>query len=266
MTDRPPFPIADSDLAARLRRPDFPRAARYDPRWVLENAMGPNPIWLVEALLPALGGLRPGARVLDLGCGRAITSIFLALELDVEVWAADLWIEPTPNLGRIRAAGVGDRVVPLHVEAHRLPFAEGFFDAVVSADAYHYFGTDDLYLSSLRRFVVPGGPIAIAVPGLVAELDEVPEHLAPAWTHDWWSFHSPGWWRRHAERTGPCRVDVADLISDGWRLWADGTRVRAELGLPELFPGSHEVELAEIAALEADAGRNLGFTRLVARA
>jgi len=34
--------------------------------------------------------LRPGMRVLDLGCGTALTSIFLAREYDVEVWATDL--------------------------------------------------------------------------------------------------------------------------------------------------------------------------------
>ncbi|HLS41464.1 MAG TPA: hypothetical protein VK038_11955 [Ornithinicoccus sp.] len=41
--------------------------------------MGPHPLWQLEDLLPDLA-LRPGDRVLDLGCGRGATSVFLARE------------------------------------------------------------------------------------------------------------------------------------------------------------------------------------------
>ena len=47
-----------------------------------------------------------GMRVLDLGCGRAASSIFLRREFGVQVWATDLWISPTENWQRIQAAGV----------------------------------------------------------------------------------------------------------------------------------------------------------------
>lgn len=66
------------------------------------------------------------------------------------MWATDLWIDASENYRRIGAAGVEDRVFPIGAEAHALPFAAGFFDAMVSIDAYHYFGTDDLYLESHR--------------------------------------------------------------------------------------------------------------------
>ena len=61
-----------------------------------------------------------------------ISSIFLAKEFDVQVWAADVWIKPTSNWERIRDAGVEDQVFPIHAEAHSMPFADGFFDAIVS--------------------------------------------------------------------------------------------------------------------------------------
>lgn len=66
-----------AELAARLTLDGFPRSDSYDAVWMLENAMGPNPLWLAEALSQVMD-LQPGMRVLDLGCGRAITSVFFA--------------------------------------------------------------------------------------------------------------------------------------------------------------------------------------------
>ena len=51
---------------------------------------------------------------------------------------------------------------PIHADARSLPFAADFFDAVVSIDFLVYYGTDDLYLNYLTRFVKPGGQMGIA--------------------------------------------------------------------------------------------------------
>lgn len=128
------------DVRALLTRPQFPRSANYDPEWMLEHQMGPNALWLVEWLCERVP-LSRGMRVLDLGCGKALTSIFLAREFGVHVHALDLWMGPDHNLRRAQEAGVGDLVCPLKGEAHALPFARGYFDAIVSIDAYQYFGT-----------------------------------------------------------------------------------------------------------------------------
>lgn len=248
---------ASDDLVVALTFDEFPRAAGYDARWMLENLMGPNVIWLAEALSHVMR-FEPGMRVLDMGCGRAISSIFLAKEFGVEVWGADLWIKPGENWARVREASVEDRVFPIHAEAHALPFAEAFFDALVSLDAYHYFGTDDLYLGYYARFVKDGGQIGIVVPGVQCELvDGLPEHLAPYWQKDFWSFHSPEWWRTHWERTGPVTVEAADMIPDGWRHWLRWDEVAGEYGYP------NDDQVAEM--LRLDAGQNLGFARVVAR-
>src|SRR5207237_2141948 len=94
----------------RLISDRFPRASGYYPEWVLAGVSGgANPLWMTEWLAEALD-LRPGMRVLDLGCGRAMSSIFLHREFGVHVWAADLWFNPSENLQRIRDAGVLDGV------------------------------------------------------------------------------------------------------------------------------------------------------------
>jgi ubiquinone/menaquinone biosynthesis C-methylase UbiE len=83
--------MTNDELNARLNKPRFPRSSRYDGRWIVDNLMGPHVLWLAEHLCGALE-LRPGMRVLDLGCGKAISSIFLAKEFGVQVVAAGLWI------------------------------------------------------------------------------------------------------------------------------------------------------------------------------
>jgi cyclopropane fatty-acyl-phospholipid synthase-like methyltransferase len=244
-----------AELAERLRIDQFPRSAAYDPQWMLDNQMGPNVLWLTEALSHTMA-FRPGMRVLDLGCGRALSSIFLAKEFGVQAWATDLWIAASDNWARICAAGVADQVFPIWAEAHTLPFAETFFDAVVSLDAYHYFGTDDLYLGYLARFVKPGGLIGMVAPGLRHEFSGAPpEHLQPYWAWDFCSFHSPDWWRHHWEKTGKVVMEVADRIPEGWQHWLTWQEVQ----------GDHAGAQREAAMLRADAGRHLGFTRLVAR-
>jgi SAM-dependent methyltransferase len=232
----------------------FPRSSHYNPEWLVANAGGgANVLWLTEWLTTALE-LRPGMRVLDLGCGRAASSIFLRREFGVQVWAADLWISAAENIQRIRDAGVEDGVFPLHVDARSLPFAPEFFDAIVCLDSFYYYGTDDLYLNYLAQFVKVGGQVGIAGTGLTHEpTGALPEHVREFWTQDLWSLHSAEWFRRHWERTGILDIEKADTMPDGWRCWLDWQRVLA----PD--------NAAEIRTLEADAGRLLGYVRVVGR-
>jgi cyclopropane fatty-acyl-phospholipid synthase-like methyltransferase len=238
----------------RLASERFPRSSKYHPEWVIASASGgANALWLIEWLTTGLD-LQPGMKVLDLGCGRASTSIFLRREFGVQVWATDLWFSASENIQRIRDAGVEDGVFPIHADARSLPFATEFFDAIVSIDSFFYYGTDDLYLSYLARFVKPGGQVGIAGAGLMREIDgPVPDHLREWWTQDVWCLHSAEWWRRHWERTGIMNLELADTLADGWQLWLDWLRMVA----PD--------NATEIQTLEADRGRYLGYARVVGR-
>jgi len=238
----------------RLVSERFPRSSRYNPDWLLASASGgANSLWLTEWLTSSLD-LQPGMRVLDLGCGRASSSIFLRREFGVQVWATDLWFGASENIRRIRDAEVEDGVFALNADARSLPFARDFFDAIVCIDSICYFGTDDLYLNYLARFVKPGCPVGIVGAGLVREIEgSPPDHLRDWWTHDLWCLHSATWWRRHWERTGIMDIDLADTMPDGWQVWLDWHRV--------LAPDNE----AEIKALEADRGTYLGYVRLLGR-
>ncbi|HUT68917.1 MAG TPA: methyltransferase domain-containing protein [Dehalococcoidales bacterium] len=256
--------ISKARMAEMLKAEQFPRSAKYDPEWVLKGWMGPNVLWLTEWLCERME-LRPGMRVLDMGCGKALSSVFLAKEYGVQVWANDLWISATENWQRIREAGLEEQVYPIHAEAHSLPYAGEFFDAIVCLDSYQYFGTADLYLKYFQDFVRPGGQIGIVVAGLVKDFEgPVPEHLTRPrkdgsvfWVDECWCFHTAAWWRNLWARTGLVDVEVADVQPDGWKLWLQYEKACNEAGTL-IFPSEEEV-------LEADAGRYLALIRMVGR-
>ena len=198
----------------------YPKTEKYDQKWIAENWMGPNPLWLLEELCGHMD-LRPGMKVLDMGCGKGLTSVFLAKEYGVTVFANDLWISATENLKRFEEAGVSDLVLPIHAEAHDLPYAEGFFDAAIAIDSYEYYGADEIYFPcTYSKLVKPGGQFGIVVPGLAREFDKgYPDTLKDYWVGDMFSFHSKGWWRRLWEKTGIVDITACYDIDDPKGIW-----------------------------------------------
>jgi len=237
---------ADPDrFAWAMQVATCPRASAWDPVWVWHHQMGPINLWLAELLAAELD-LRPDTRLLDMGCGAGATSMFLAMEYGVQVWAADLWIDPTDNLARLREAGLDRQVFPLRVDASKeLPFADDFFDVAFSVDAYHYFGMGEDYLPTYVRVVRPGGQIGVIVPGDSADSHE-------------WEFRSARWWRSLWEKSGVVDISVADDLPGGHDLWLRFLEASAA------WTGSgdpHSEPDAEL--LFSPGGSTLGFTRLV---
>ena len=76
--------------------------------------------------------------MLDLGSGASITSALLARAYGFIVYTTDLWSAPGENMRFFESLGLTNRnVIPLRIDASEgLPFAECFFDAVVSIDSY----------------------------------------------------------------------------------------------------------------------------------
>ncbi len=243
-----------------LVHPRYPLSNGYDPDWVIAHQMGPNALWLLESLVEIMP-IEPGMKVLDLGCGQAMTSIFLAREFGAEVWAADLWIDAADNERRCHAAGVGELVHCVDAEAHTLPFEPEMFDAIVSLDAYQYFGTADLYLGYLLGFLRTEGRLGCVMPAVSTEIGaDVPEALQPYWDWEFCCFHSPEWWRTHWAKTGKVDVDHASLIEDGWRDWLRFNDIAA----PSMSGWRAEAAESEHHLLTIDQGKLLGFTRITA--
>ncbi len=194
----------------------FPKASQYDPEWVRKHSMGENVLYNLESLTKSLN-LKPGMRVLDLGCGKAISSIFLAKEFGVTVWAVDEAISASANYERILEEGCEDKVIPMEADARSLPFAEEYFDAVIVVDSYTYFGTDEKYLPYIARFIKPGGHIAIVDVCFTKEietLEQVPDFLKEDYQNYWYFIHTIEWWRKLWEKTGLVQVEAAEQLPE----------------------------------------------------
>jgi cyclopropane fatty-acyl-phospholipid synthase-like methyltransferase len=240
-----------------MRESAFPRTERYDRAWVLRNSLGENALAQAEELSRSIP-FGPDSRVLDLGCGNAITSIFLAREFGAQVWAVDENMSPSENLARIREAGCESRVIPLRANARELPFADDSFDAVVAIDSYYYFGANERFLPYLLRFVRDGGYVGIADVGFAREIPssrEAPEFLRASFAAHWSFVHTIEWWKAQWQKTGLIEVVSAGALPQSRALLLDYARER--------LASNRMDEIARAAAL--DTGEWLLLFSMVAR-
>ncbi len=118
-----------------------------------ERARPGYPPELLEVLAHE-AGVAAGARVCDLAAGTGKLTRLLA-EAGVDVVA----VEPVPGM-RAQLAAVLPDVEVLDGTAEHVPFEDGTFDAVVVAQAFHWFRFDEA-LAEIRRVLRPGGALAI---------------------------------------------------------------------------------------------------------
>jgi SAM-dependent methyltransferase len=146
-------------------------ASRYDDElWELVPAEpGSPPAHLVEFVR----GLGRVERALDVGCGDGR----LTAELDAaELIAADVSMVA---LERARPRLSSARLVELQPDAP-LPFEDGSFQTVLAAETVEHVRDLQLFLSELRRVLVPGGELALTTPAaapLVRPGDPFSPHL-----------------------------------------------------------------------------------------
>lgn len=186
-----------------------------------ENMMGPNALIIIKELMNGLS-LKKGTRVLDLGCGKGLSTAFLAKEYGVEVFAVDLWICANENYQRFCKQNLANQVVPLQLDALNLPFPEKFFDAVISVDAYHYFGNNDTYFKNiLRPLLKDEALVAIAIPGMKMEIDTIPKEMESLWDKEALKmWHSINWWQpKFAPFLKNFKIMEMDCFDKAWQDW-----------------------------------------------
>lgn len=203
---------------------EYPLSKAYQTPALLAKIMGPNPLKLEEELMKD-SLIEQGSVVCDLGSGQGLTSVFLAKEYGLMVYAADLWSDPEENRRFFETMGLTDKqIIPVKADAENLPFEKNFFDAVVSTDSYNYFGRNERYLDEkLLPFVKEGGYIYIAVPGMKKDChDGLPPELLLSWTPEQMDYmHDVDYWTRMVSAAENAYVIEVSEMESNEEVWAD---------------------------------------------
>ncbi len=117
-----------------------------------------------KRLLVAQAGLRPGHRVLDLGCGTATLTILLKQDCPgAEVFGLDGDPEALA-IAWLKLDEAGAAVEIRQGMAYDPPFEPAFFDRVVSSLVFHHLTTEDKQRTLAKTFELlrPGGELHVA--------------------------------------------------------------------------------------------------------
>ena len=221
----------------------FTKTNNFDIDTVRSKIMGPNTLKLTEELLEG-SPIPRGSVVLDLGSGSGISSAMLAREYGLVTYAADLWSDPSDNMRFFESLGLTNcQVIPVKADANALPFAHGFFDAVVCVDSYNYYGRDPEYLGEkLLPFVKDGGMLFLAIPGMSRDLhDDPPACLTVSWSPEQLDYiHDMAWLRNMISQTPGAKIvemNEMECTREAWADWvacdneyAQGDRAAIEAG------------------------------------
>lgn len=233
---------------------EYKLSEKYDKKMLKEKIMGPNPIKLEEELM-LINKTPSGATVMDLGSGQGITSIFLAKEYGFRVFATDLWSNPTDNKKFFDEMGLSiSQIIPIHADANDLPFAEEFFDAIISTDSYNYFGRDDKYLGDkLLQYVKHGGYIYIAIPGMKKDChNNIPLELLLSWTPEQLDYiHDIEYWKNIINKTNGIEIVSIHEMESNEEVWQDWIEC------------DNEYAKGDKKAIDAGATKHLNFIAII---
>lgn len=189
---------------------------------IINRLMGPDCTIILNELLEGYEN-NDEIRILDLGCGKGLTSIIIAEKYkNAIIYAADLWVEATDNYKFFKEQGYENRIIPLNTSAENLPFAYHYFDMIVSVDAYHYFGTDkNFFKENIKPYIKENGLIFISVPGVKKDYDNVPEDLSKKICEDDFKhFKSIEYWNNILkESIKEIKIEEMKCFNEAWDSW-----------------------------------------------
>jgi sarcosine/dimethylglycine N-methyltransferase len=181
----------------------------------------------VAHMASRLAGLKPGARVLDLGAGYGGAARYLAREHGAHVTCLNLSdVENARNREMTAGQGLSDRISVDHGAFEDLAYPDASFDIVWSQDAFLHSGDRERVLKNAVRVLKPGGEIIFTDP-MQADIVDDPAALQPVYDRiHLSSLGSFAFYRRSLQALG---LEDAGCEAMTGQLRTHYARVRAEL-------------------------------------
>jgi SAM-dependent methyltransferase len=248
-------------LATSYRSPnraDYPELCGYTRDEIYEDCLGGGVLYLAARMARSMR-LSPGDIVLDLGCGKGTTSIFLARQLGARVIALDLWTDATFLDRKFSARGYRDRIVPLQLDVtERLPFADEYFNAIFCMNSLNFYGGSVEFLQHLLKHLRRGGQFVVGMETLNAEFSPEERRNPPSvfnynlpppnehvnvWEGDFSKMHSPPWWEKLFQESVLLDVECCHELEDAEVLYEDLVKYQIE---HDLDPEDVEISIQQI--------------------
>ena len=249
------------ELRMTLREVDkakYPALSSYTKEDIWRD-IGPAGLHLVSLLAQELE-LSPGSLVLDLGCGPAESSLYLADNFNAKVVAADIGTDPTDNARKIESRGHRGTIIPIQSDVSKpLPFAEEYFDAILCVNNLNFYGTDIAVVDQIARHLKPGGVFCAGgeclneefTPEQIADPPDLYNFAEPVWEEDFLTSHSPDWWADHIATSTRLQLISCKELEDGQRFFEE----QALLAEPTGYFGLSAQQARELEIRQIEFGR-----------
>jgi SAM-dependent methyltransferase len=219
-------------ILSTFRMPDrahYPELDGYSRDDCYQDFFGGGGLYLAANMVRTLR-LKPDDRVLDLGCGKGETSIFLAKQYRARVVALDLWTSAEFLSEKFTKQGYVDRISAIQMDATQpLPFPENYFDAIFCMNSFNFYGGSMDFLKHLLKHLKPKGQICIGSEVLSAEFSEEqianpppvyafrlppPNEQVDVFKDDFQKQHTPAWWQDLFQSSGLLNVERCHELED----------------------------------------------------
>lgn len=233
-------------ILSTFRKPDracYPELDGYSDDECYADFFGGGGLYLATHMLRTLH-IQPNDLVLDLGCGKGATSIFLAKHYGARVVALDLWTSRDFLNEKFNALGYTDQISAIQMDATEpLPFPDNFFDTIFCMNSFNFYGGRADYLDHVLKHLKPGGQICIGSEVLSAEFTkeqkENPPHvyafkLPPPNEHvdvfqdDFVKQHTASWWQDLFQTSGLVNVEYCYELEDADAIYEELVRYEHE--------------------------------------
>jgi 2-polyprenyl-3-methyl-5-hydroxy-6-metoxy-1,4-benzoquinol methylase len=172
----------------------------YDAGWRGELDRGKEQRGNLQANLDFLARtnlLRPGDRILEIGCGIGTIVAELAKQ-GYDATGTDI-SRVAIEYGRAKYGDIRLEVQP----AEELPYADGMFDVVLSFDLFEHIGRIDRHVGEVARVLKPSGHYLFETPNKLSNvIAETLAYRSLKWRRVHPSLHTPGQLRRRLARHG----------------------------------------------------------------